>query len=237
MPKSAVMTASSPALSVADVGKPEREGRALEGVIVIAIRLAGAGLGFVAQILAARLIGPEEFGRYSVILVWLLLMGHASTAGSNQVICRFLSHYAVAGDAARSAGLLRFSLVATALLSSLVAAIAIAVAIVAPFGLDPAYAALGALGFMAVPLLTLQEYLEAISRGIDRPSLGIGPAYIMRHLALAVGLTGLLVLGAEADALTVMALTMAGLACERSRPGLPAARAPEPPAERCSPGV
>jgi O-antigen/teichoic acid export membrane protein len=83
------------------------DARRRQGLTVIGVRVIGAGLALVAQILAARMIGPEDFGRYSLLLVWLLLMGHGATVGTNQLICRFLSQYLEAGERHAAAGLLR----------------------------------------------------------------------------------------------------------------------------------
>jgi O-antigen/teichoic acid export membrane protein len=38
-----------------------------------------------------------------------------------------------------------------------------------------------AIGFLAVPLLAIQDNLEAIARSLHRPLLGIGPAYVVRQ--------------------------------------------------------
>lgn len=176
------------------------------------MRVIGAGLALVAQILAARMIGPEDFGRYSLLLVWLLLMGHGATVGTNQLICRFLAQYLEAGERHAAAGLLRAVFSVVACLAGSLALGAIAVLWLNPFGFDTAMVALGMIAFMAAPLLTLQDYLEAIARGMDKPTLGIAPAYVMRHLGLIVGLVGLLAMGESADAFTVMTLTIAGLA-------------------------
>lgn len=179
---------------------------------VIAIRIAGAGLALVAQILAARMVGAEEFGRYSLLIVWLILLGHGSTVGTNQLVCRYLAQYLDDGDRPAAAGLLRVVIMVVAVLSCGLSLAAIGIVALGPFGFDPATVSLAMLAFMAVPLLTLQDYLEAIARGMDRPTLGIGPAYLMRHFGLIVGLCTLLVLGEDARAIHVMAMTMGGLA-------------------------
>jgi O-antigen/teichoic acid export membrane protein len=188
------------------------DARRRQGLTVIGVRVVGAGLALVAQILAARMIGPEDFGRYSLLLVWLLLMGHGATVGTNQLICRFLSQYLEAGERHAAAGLLRAVFGVVACLAGSLALGAIGMLWLNPFGFDGAMVALGMIAFMAAPLLTLQDYLEAIARGMDKPTLGIAPAYVMRHLGLIVGLVGLLAMGESADAFTVMTLTIAGLA-------------------------
>jgi O-antigen/teichoic acid export membrane protein len=184
---------------------------ALQGGSVIAFRLGAAGLGFVAQLLAARMLGAEQFGRYSLMFVWLLLLGYLATAGSGHLICRYVAQYTKAGDRKSAAGLLRAALAAVLGVALVVAAVAIATISFGPFGLDQNYILLGALALSAIPLVALQDYLESIARGLDRPTLGIGPAFLVRHLAIIAGLGALLALGREATALTVMGFTIAGL--------------------------
>lgn len=184
---------------------------ALQGVSVIAFRLAAAGLGFAAQLLAARMLGAEEFGRYSLMFVWLLVLGYLATAGSGHLICRYMAQYAKAGDRKSAAGLLRAALAAVLAVAFFIAAVAVVTIVFGPFGLDRNYILLGALALSAIPLVALQDYLESIARGLDKPTLGIGPAFLVRHLAIIAGLGALLVSGRNATAITVMGFTIAGL--------------------------
>ena len=46
-----------------------------QAVRLIAIRVIGAGLGLLAQVVASRFLGAEEFGRFALVFVWLLLLG------------------------------------------------------------------------------------------------------------------------------------------------------------------
>ena len=182
-----------------------------QGASIAAIRVGGAGLALAAQILASRLLGPDEFGRYSLLLVWLLVLGYAATAGSGQLLCRYVAQYVKAGDRQSLAGLLRAGLAGILGVSILLAAAAISVVLLFPVGLDRGMLLVGVLALSAVPLVALQDYLESIARGLDRPALGIGPAFFARHLAVIAGLLALLLLGERATAVAVMGFTIAGL--------------------------
>jgi O-antigen/teichoic acid export membrane protein len=182
-----------------------------QGAQIMAIRVAGAGLGLAAQVLAARLVGPEAFGYFALALVWLLLLGHGATAGTNQLVCRYLSAYVARGDVAHAAGLLRFALCMAGGFALAIALGAVLLVRAGPFDLDPRFVALASFTFAFVPLIVLQDFLEAIARGLDRPTLGIAPAILLRHLAVIAGVSALIAAGSGADALTVMAMTVAGL--------------------------
>jgi O-antigen/teichoic acid export membrane protein len=183
----------------------------LQGAAVAAIRIGGAGLALAAQILASRLLGADEFGRYSLLLVWLLVVGYAATAGSGQLLCRYVAQYVKAADRRSLAGLLRAGLAAIAGVSLLLALGAIAVMALLPGAVDRGTFLLAMLAFAAVPLVALQDYFESIARGLDRPALVIFPAFFGRHLGVIAGLLALVVLGEEATALAVMGFTIAGL--------------------------
>jgi O-antigen/teichoic acid export membrane protein len=182
-----------------------------QGVSVAAIRIGGAGLALAAQILASRLLGADDFGRYSLLLVWLLVVGYAATAGSGQLLCRYVAHYVKAADRQSLAGLLRAGLVAVVAVSALLALTAISTLALLPGTLDRGTLLLSVLAFAAVPLVALQDYLESIARGLDWPALGIGPAFFGRHLGVIAGLLALIILGRDATALAVMSFTIAGL--------------------------
>jgi O-antigen/teichoic acid export membrane protein len=181
------------------------------GLSVIAIRIGGAGLGLFAQVLAARHIGAEAFGYYALALVWLLLLGHGATAGTNQLVCRFIAAYRVENDRAAASGLLRFALMLAGGVAVALALAAIALVQSGIAGVDPGLVALWTLAFAVVPLIVLQDFFEAIARGLDKPSLGIAPAMLLRHVAIIAGVAGLMLVGQGGDALTIMSLTVAGL--------------------------
>ena len=178
---------------------------------IVGIRVLGAGLGLLAQVVASRFIGAEEFGRFALVFVWLLLLGHLGTAGCSQLLCRLLAEYLETGQHALAAGLVRFALGTTLIASGLTAGAGIAIVLSGLLPLDPVTIQLVVVTLLAVPLLAIQDYLEAIARGLDRPAIGVGPAYLLRHLVIVVGLASLILAGQSATALTVVILLIGGL--------------------------
>ncbi|CAH1660069.1 Lipopolysaccharide biosynthesis protein [Hyphomicrobiales bacterium] len=187
-------------------------GKARQGATVMGARLMGAALGFAGQAMAARMLGPDEFGRYGVILVWLLLLGHAASAGTSQLVYRNLAVYRAAGSGDLALGLLRMAAVMVLITSIVLAGGGLLALHLMLVGIDGRYVVLGTMALSAVPLLAIQDLLEAIARGLDRPVLGIGPAFLLRHLALLAGLGAVSLLGAGANEVTVLGLTIGGLA-------------------------
>jgi O-antigen/teichoic acid export membrane protein/CelD/BcsL family acetyltransferase involved in cellulose biosynthesis len=195
-------------LSIADDGELRSTGR--QGLSIITVRIGGAALALVAQVFASRMVGADDFGRYSLLLVWLLLFGHSASLGMGRLVYRYLAQYLKANDGPRATGLLRYALAVVIGLSAVVSALTIAALHLDLFGFDARTIMLGTLAFLAIPLLGLQDYLEAIARGLDRPNLGIAPAFLLRHMAVIAGLTVMAFAGVAADALWVMLFTILG---------------------------
>ncbi len=156
-----------------------RDGRA--GAQVLAARLAGAALAYAAQVLAARYLGQEGFGVYALAVVWVTLLGHLSVGGTNAALCRYVAQALARGDHATVRGFVRFGIVFALGAGASIAAAAIAVVTLVPGLVSNIYILPLAIGFLAVPLLAIQDNLEAIARSLHRPLLGIGPAYVVRQ--------------------------------------------------------
>jgi O-antigen/teichoic acid export membrane protein len=171
-----------------------RLGAAGSGGVVLGARLGGAALAYAVQIVAARLLGQDGFGIYALALVWLTLLGHLSTFGIGQAMCRCIAAGLATGDRAGVRGLLRFGLGFVVAVGLVVCAVIWLAIGFAPSLVGSDYLWPILLAACAVPILALQDALEAAARAFDRPLLGIGPAYVARHaatLALLGGLAGL----------------------------------------------
>ncbi len=177
---------------------------------IVIIRILGAALALLAQIFASRLIGPEEYGKFAFAFVWLLLLGHTGTAGTSQLLYRMLSQFIETGERSLAAGLLKATAWATIIVSGSIALGGIGLVRSGIFGLDPDLVLLFSLMLVAVPLLSLQDLLEAIARGLDMPALGIGPVYMLRHLSIIIGVGSMFLAGNVATAVTVVQFVLAG---------------------------
>ncbi|MFZ5677476.1 MAG: oligosaccharide flippase family protein [Pseudomonadota bacterium] len=181
-------------------------------ISIILVRIVGAGLALLAQVVASRIIGAEEFGRYSLMLVWLLLLGHGATAGTNPLLCRYIAQYLKSGDIPVIAGLLRWAISVVLAAGMTLGVSAVLLIHAGMVAVSRELILLATLAFSAIPLLVLQDFLESIARGIDRPALGIVPAYLVRHLAIILGVGSAFLLGHQPGAVTVMSMTIIGLA-------------------------
>ena len=165
----------------AKLSELRRDPDGLAGIRVLGARLGGVLLAYAAQILAARYLGQEGFGIFALALVWLTLLGHLSVGGTNQALCRYVAQALATGDYATVRGLLFFGVLFALGAGALIGGAAIGLVTLVPGIVDANSIAPLALAFLAVPLLALQDNLEAIARAVNRPFLGIAPAYLVRH--------------------------------------------------------
>jgi O-antigen/teichoic acid export membrane protein len=163
----------------------------LNGAGVLAVRLGGAALAYAAQVIAARYLGQDGFGIYALALVWLTLLGHLSTFGTNQAVTRHVAQALATGDVGEVRGFLVFGLAFVAAAGLAVGGIAAALLVLAPGLVEAAHVWPLALAVLATPLLALQDNLESFARAFDRPMAGIAPPYLIRHGA-AIAIFGAL---------------------------------------------
>ena len=176
---------------------------------VLAIRVAGAGIAYAAQVLLARLMGRADYGIFATVWVWIIILGHASLWGSGHSVFRFLPWYRARGEY----DLLRGFLVGGtgfALASGLATAALGLLALRAlndrlgPAVIEPFWLALAGL-----PLFALQDFTEGIARAFNWTGLAIAPSYILRQGLIVAGLAGaVLLLGLPAEPWVAVACTL-----------------------------
>ena len=155
------------------------------------IRMASAAILYLSQVLLARWMGTFEFGVYVYVWTWVLLLGVVSDFGLATAAQRFIPQY----TESRSFGLLRGFLtgsrwLALALATGLAVVALASIRLLEPW-LDhylivPLY-----LACLCLPLFTLGNMLDGISRSYNWINLAFLPPYILRPfillLAMAVG--------------------------------------------------
>lgn len=74
-------------------------------VPLLAVRAASLGLGLISVVLCARLLQPENFGSYAVIIALITIMATPSTVGLRQTIARSVARALPEGDLSTLANL------------------------------------------------------------------------------------------------------------------------------------
>ena len=73
------------------------------------VRGLGMGLAFVVQLVAARLLGLENYGNYAYVLAWMTMVSILGRVGFETATLRFISEYVEKQEWGKLLGFLRFS--------------------------------------------------------------------------------------------------------------------------------
>lgn len=174
-----------------------------------AIRVFGAGLAYLSQILLARWMGAHEYGIYSVAWTVIIVLGIFACIGFSSSPNRFIPQYTQAEDLPRLRGFLLTSRMSALIAGAFLAGTGLLTVWLLRSFIEPYYVWPLSLIFLALPLFALGGVQDSIARSYDWPSLAMLPTYIWRPLAI-VGLVLLLILtGRPASAMTAAAAAVA----------------------------
>jgi O-antigen/teichoic acid export membrane protein len=177
-------------------------------LLVLTIRIGGAGLAYASQVLLARLMGKAEYGIFATLWVWIAILGHGATFGFPQAACRFLPEHRARGDHDLARGFLRS--VTLWVLGAIGLCSLLGLGFVSWKNQDLPFEAIlpFLLMFLAVPLFGFQDYVEGLARSFNWSGLAIAPIYLLRQGLFAAGTALAIVSGAPAIATTaVLAMT------------------------------
>jgi O-antigen/teichoic acid export membrane protein len=175
---------------------------------VFLVRVAGAMLALVSQVLLARWMGQFEFGIYIYVWTWVLMIGALSDVGLSSAARRFIPEYTELKAFDRLRGFLSGSRwLAFAIATAIGAVGAVGVTVLAPyidhFTVMPLY-----LACVTIPIYGLVQVQAGIAQSYDWPNLAFVPFYIWRQLIITVLMGGAWALGAPTDAVTAMIIAV-----------------------------
>jgi O-antigen/teichoic acid export membrane protein len=156
------------------------------------LQFISLGLGFVSQLIVARLAGVSGYGVYAYSFAWATIVVQPSLLGIDRALIRELAGYRKAREFGLMRGLLRRSnqiaLVGAGSLTVVLAAIAIPIS-------SPGVRVSVAIGMLSIPLATLSRVRLAALQGLRRATLGqltqsVGrSAFFLVFLGIAVAIT------------------------------------------------
>ena len=125
------------------------------------------GLAFVGNVIAARALGPEDFGRFGLVIAIVMIAGTLADAGLTFAAVRFVARFRDA-DApyARAAAGAYISLRATTALAMTLIGLLLAEPLAAGLLGQPARSPLIALGMFTLPSLWLSSYPGTVMSGL-----------------------------------------------------------------------
>ena len=169
------------------------------------IRVAGAVVIFLSQILLARWIGGVEFGIYVYAWTWLQMVGDIIHLGLPLTAQRIVPEYTQRNDLDGLRGFLLGS-------RWIVFATATAVAVLGAYAVHALERSLDVgtimplyLACVALPLYPVSNMLDGLARPYNAINIALLPPFVLRPLMLIVTMAAALALGIAADATTAMA--------------------------------
>jgi O-antigen/teichoic acid export membrane protein len=201
--------------------------------MLLAIRLAGAGAGFLGQLLLARLLAPDALGIFFAATSLAAVLGLVTSLGYPDIVPRFLSRYR---ERRRDAWAGAF--VHRAFMDALAVSLATGAAIVAAAALWPDVAAgtriVYGLAGVAIPLLALFGINNGVAIARRAFAVAYVPESLMRPILFLAILVGFHVADAPAGLVIVSAaffgvtILMGGLQFALIRSRIPHRVAPAP---------
>jgi O-antigen/teichoic acid export membrane protein len=169
------------------------------------IRVTGAVVIFLSQILLARWMGGVEFGIYIYAWTWLQMIADIVHLGLPLTAQRIIPEYRERNQTDWLRGFLigsRWIVFASATLAAMLGAAAI-------YALTPALERGSImplyLACIALPLYPISNMLDGLARSYDAVKTALLPPFVLRPLMLIVAMGAVHIAGIEPDATTAMA--------------------------------
>ena len=175
-------------------------------------KIAGAGLGFLSQVLLARFMGADQYGIYTYVWTCVLIIGLLSTLGFRKVLVRFVASFRAEEKLGRLRQLLWRATKVVGMVSGAIGAVGATICFVFGARIGQDLAAVFSVGFFLVPLIALVHLRKEALNGLRCVVRGEILFQILRPLLLIVGVAALWYLcGPSVTALQVAWLTVAVL--------------------------
>lgn len=171
---------------------------------VMGIRVLGAIIGLTSQILLARWMGAFEYGIFSYVWVWVIVLGIIVPMGFGTSVLRFVPDYKAREKWRRLAGMLRASWYVVMALSFGAVVIGsgllyVLQGVISTYFLLPLF-----LGLLCVPGFALMDWQEGAARAFGWVNLAYLPTYVFRPLGIVIAAGGILLAGFEPTGLNVI---------------------------------
>ncbi|MDO9440867.1 MAG: lipopolysaccharide biosynthesis protein [Beijerinckiaceae bacterium] len=154
---------------------------ALASIGALSVFIVGAGISFLAQALAARLLSADAYGEYAYVLSCILLIASLCTLGFHVSLLKLVPASLGKAEWGLALGAIRFARTA-GFLAATVAGGACAIAATWYGDSNVALARAFMIGALALPFLTLHFIAAAVVRAFGGAALALTPERILRDV-------------------------------------------------------
>ncbi len=177
--------------------------------------IAGAGLGFVSQVVLARIMGKEGFGPYIFVVSFLSVLVIFAQLGYDRLLLRFLSVYRTQSEWALFRGIARSSAVVGLVCGGAIGVVMAAAVWAFQTQIDDDLAATFRIAAIVLPLFTVAYIYQNGLQALKHPVLGQVPILVLRPAIIIVGAVALAIFVdapiTSPDAMTVNLVATAGV--------------------------
>src|ERR1022692_847127 len=152
-----------------------------DGLAVLFALGTGSACSFLVQVMLARVMGPEQFGVYALVMSWVMTLSLFLSFGLDSTILRFVAAYRSLAHFGALRGLLRRT-TQIVVAGSLIAAATMA--LISIF-LGPGVSAAFLAGALLLPILTLLQFGNKILVSLHHPVCAVLSGQMARHCILA----------------------------------------------------
>ncbi|MGL1920611.1 MAG: polysaccharide biosynthesis C-terminal domain-containing protein [Hyphomicrobiales bacterium] len=186
------------------MGRSDKAKSYRKAMLAFAIRLLSAAFIYFSHVILARWLGTREFGIYTYVWTWVVILGSISTLGFSMVMVKNLPSYLKHGKIGEYLGLMFLGRMFSFLLAILFAGLGILGVYLWGDVATNVYAIPLVLGLVCVPLFALVDVQEGICRANNWIYLGLIPNYLLRPIFVLLVSALFIYLYGEIDAQAVM---------------------------------
>ena len=168
-------------------------------------------INLLAQIALARWLGVSEYGEYSYVVSWTVLLTVLAGLGLNTATVRFIPSYSATSSWGLARGFLKNAYLGTIAGSVGIAILADLLILLASGGAPSSSAQVMMIGMWLLPAATVIELQTSIARAYQRITVAYLPGRILRYVIVVSGVAVLLALGVDITSREVVLVTVGGL--------------------------
>lgn len=191
-------------------GDDEQAQAKRSSLIAFAIRITGAALALLSQVVLARLMGSFEFGIYVLVWTVILILGDLACFGFHTTIIRYVPQYLQKNQIDNARGILRTGPVFALISAGIITLIAVLLLHSLSTQFEAYYWTAFLIGVLCIPAIALGNISDGTARSQGWILSALSPGYVLRPLMMLLIFVVLLLTGWQAQATTALIAAFAG---------------------------